>query len=188
MLLNRISFICLLVNFTLFAAFNTASDYFNAASQTYIIDNNVKSAKKYIADGLAAFPNDEKLKKLASYIKEEEKKQDQQNKDQQNKDQQNKDQQNKDQQNKDQQNKDQQNKDQQNKDQQNKDQNQQDNQENEDQKQEQQQQQAQQNESKQDMKKEEAKRLIELYADDADSLNKPQKKANASKGKFQKDW
>jgi Ca-activated chloride channel family protein len=166
MLLNRISLLCLLFNFTIFAAFNTASDYFNAASQTYIIDNNIKSAKKYIADGLTAFPNDEKLKKLDSYIKEEEKKQDQ---NQQNKDQQNKDQNQQDK--KDQEKKDDQNKDQQN-----------------EQQQKEQQQQAQQNDSKQDMKKEEAKRLLELYADDADSLNKPQKKAHGSKGKFQKDW
>ncbi len=130
-------------------------------------------------------------------IKQAEQQQQQQQQNKDNKD--NKDKKdNKDQQKNDQ---DQQNKDQQNQDQK-KDQNQQDKkdqekkddkkQENQDQQKEQQQkeqqQQAQQDESKQDMKKEEAKRLIELYADDADSLNKPQKKANASKGKIQKDW
>ncbi|NLD91875.1 MAG: tetratricopeptide repeat protein [Fibrobacter sp.] len=108
------------------------------------------------------------------------------NKDQQKNDQ---DQQNKDQQNKDQ-NKDQNQQD--NKDQEKKDDKKQENQdqqnEQEQQQKEQQEQQAQLDESKQDMKKEEAKRLIELYADDADSLNKPQKKANSSKSKIQKDW
>ena len=49
--------------------------------------------------------------------------------------------------------------------------------------------QSQQQPTPQDMKKEEAKRLIELYADDADSLNKPPKKANASRqAKPEQDW
>jgi Ca-activated chloride channel homolog len=50
-------------------------------------------------------------------------------------------------------------------------------------------QQQQQQQAAQEMKKEEAKRLIELYADDADSLNKPPKKANASRqAKPEQDW
>jgi tetratricopeptide (TPR) repeat protein len=51
------------------------------------------------------------------------------------------------------------------------------------------QQQQQQQQAAQDMKKEEAKRLIELYADDADSLNKPPKKASVSrKAQPEQDW
>lgn len=167
------------------AAFNSAGEYYDAASQTYILSNDVKGAKKFISDGLTAFPNDVQLNKLEKVIKEEEKQQNQNNKDQQNKDQ---NQQNQDQNKQDQQNKDQNQQDK--KDQEKKDDKKQENQDQqkEQQQKEQQQQQAQQDESKQDMKKEEAKRLIELYADDADSLNKPQKKAIGSKGKFQKDW
>jgi tetratricopeptide (TPR) repeat protein len=57
------------------------------------------------------------------------------------------------------------------------------------QKEQQNQSQQQQQQAAQDMKKEEAKRLIELYADDADSLNKPPKKANASRqAKPEQDW
>lgn len=49
--------------------------------------------------------------------------------------------------------------------------------------------QQQQQQAAQNMKKEEAKRLIELYADDADSLNKPPKKVNASnQAKPEQDW
>ena len=40
---------------------------------------------------------------------------------------------------------------------------------------------------KSDMKKEEAKRIIELYADDADSLNKPVKKAGVQ-AQPEQDW
>jgi hypothetical protein len=43
--------------------------------------------------------------------------------------------------------------------------------------------------SKEDMKKEEAMRLLMQYADDADELNKPKKKAAVIKGKkTEKDW
>ena len=43
--------------------------------------------------------------------------------------------------------------------------------------------------SKEDMKKEEAMRLLMQYADDADELNKPKKKAAVIKGKkSEKDW
>src|SRR5512133_1475207 len=187
MLFLRNSLLIVIFSISTLVAFNTASEYYDAASQTYILENNIKGAKKYINDGLTVFPNDTQLNKLGKVIKEEEdqqnKNKNKDNKDQQNKDQKNQDQ-NKDQNQqdkKDQEKKDDNNKD--NKDKQNNDQDQQ-----KEQQQKEQQQQAQQDESKQDMKKEEAKRLIELYADDADSLNKPQKKSNASKAKFQKDW
>lgn len=38
------------------------------------------------------------------------------------------------------------------------------------------------------LKKEEAKRLLELYADDADSLNKPTKKLSGQKRQPERDW
>ncbi|NLE00245.1 MAG: tetratricopeptide repeat protein [Fibrobacter sp.] len=60
-----------------------------------------------------------------------------------------------------------------------------------DQKQQQQQQQQQsemkESQDQKDMKKEDARRLIELYADDADSLNKPDKKA-ARRKQPEQDW
>ncbi|MBN1307748.1 MAG: tetratricopeptide repeat protein [Chitinispirillaceae bacterium] len=52
---------------------------------------------------------------------------------------------------------------------------------------EQQQQPAQEKETA-DMKKEEAKRIIELYADDADSLNRPPKKGIGKQQQPEKDW
>src|SRR5512133_718262 len=165
MLFLRNSLLIVIFSISTLVAFNTASEYYDAASQTYILENNIKGAKKYINDGLTVFPNDTQLNKLGKVIKEEE---DQQNK---NKNKDNKDQQNKDQKNQDQ-NKDQNQQDK--KDQEKKDDNNKDNKDKQN--------------NDQDKKKEEAKRLIELYADDADSLNKPQKKSNASKAKFQKDW
>jgi len=46
----------------------------------------------------------------------------------------------------------------------------------------------QQEDDSRDMKKEEAERIIELYADDADSLNKPMKKKGAKAPRPEKDW
>lgn len=46
----------------------------------------------------------------------------------------------------------------------------------------------QQEDDSKDMKKEEAERIIELYADDADSLNKPLKKKGAKAPRPEKDW
>lgn len=92
----------------------------------------------------------------------------------------------------DQDNKDQNQENKQNQDQEQKDQNKnsQDQNKNQDDKQKQQQTQtADQQKNDQNMKKDEARRLIELYADDADSLNKPAKKVNAShKVKPEQDW
>ncbi|MBN1575720.1 MAG: tetratricopeptide repeat protein [Chitinispirillaceae bacterium] len=87
-----------------------------------------------------------------------------------------------------------QNKDQQQKDkeeqQQEKDkqQQQQQQQQNEKEQQKQQQQQPDQEKDTDDMKKEEAKRIIELYADDADSLNKPPKKGIGKQQQPERDW
>lgn len=128
----------------------------------------------------------EKIKQL-----QQQQQQQQQNKDDKNKND-NKNDQNKQQQNNDQK-KDQQNsqdkKENQNDDKQ-QDKQQQDKQQQD--QQDQQQQQQQQSEMKEaedqkDMKKEDARRLIELYADDADSLNKPSKK-NAQPRQPQQDW
>ena len=87
-------------------------------------------------------------------------------------------------------NKQDQNKDQ-NKDQKKNDQNKQDqNSQNDNKQQQLQNQPPQPRDSKDDMKKEEAKRLIEQFADDADTLNKPQKKQGAlmRMRKPEKDW
>lgn len=46
----------------------------------------------------------------------------------------------------------------------------------------------QEQQEKKDMKKEEAARLIELYADDADSLNKPPKKGIGKQQQPERDW
>lgn len=124
-------------------------------------------------------------------IKIQEQQQKQQNK-QDNKDNKdNKDKQKQDQQNKDKQNQDKQNqdkKDQEKKDQEKNKQDQQ--QQNQDQKDQKQQPQPQPQQSKEDMKKQEAKRLIEQFADDADSLNKPPEKKGLllKMKKPEKDW
>ncbi len=84
----------------------------------------------------------------------------------------------------------------QNQDQKDQNKNNQDQNKNQDDKQKQQQQQKEQQhqttdqqKNDQNMKKDEARRLIELYADDADSLNKPTKKVNAShQAKPEQDW
>ncbi len=88
------------------------------------------------------------------------------------------------------QNKDQKQDQQQNKqDQDKKDQDQNKNQSEQDKQQQQQQNQSQlQQEKDKEMKKEEAKRLIELYADDADSLNKPPKRKASRQAQPSQDW
>lgn len=163
-------------------AFTTAKEYFDAGAQTYILKNDVKNAKLILQEGIAAFPDDEQLKKLAEKIKEEENKQDQnnQNKNDQNQNKQDQKDQQQQQDNKEDQNKQDQNKDQQQKqDEQKPDQQSQPDQKNQ---KDQQQQQMQQSEMKeqQDLKKEEARRIIEMYADDADTLNKPMTKQKAA--------
>jgi Ca-activated chloride channel family protein len=108
------------------------------------------------------------------------------NKDKQKQDQQNKDKKNQDK--KDQEKKDQDKKDQEKNKQDQKQQDQQ--QQNQDQKDQKQQPQPQPQQSKEDMKKQEAKRLIEQFADDADSLNKPPEKKGLllKMKKPEKDW
>jgi Ca-activated chloride channel family protein len=108
---------------------------------------------------------------------EQQKQQQQDNKDK--KDKNNQQKQNQQQQQNDQKQQDQQQKDEQQQDQQQQQQNQQDKKE---------QQQPQQEQDKEDMKKEEAARLIELYADDADSLNKPPKKGVGKQQQPERDW
>ncbi len=116
--------------------------------------------------------------------------QNQQNQSQDNdkKDDQNKNDQNKDQQQKDDQNKENQNQEQKKEQDKQDKQDQQNSQEQNQKKEQNQQNQADQNKDEQEMKKEEAQRLIELYADDADTLNKPQKKYPARIGQPEKDW
>jgi hypothetical protein len=127
--------------------------------------------------------------------KDDKNKQDQkdQNKNDQNKNNQdqNKQDQQQQQDKKDQQNNQDQNKDQQQKqDEQKQDQQDQQNQQDQKDQKEQQQQQMQQSEMKeqQDLKKEEAKRIIEMYADDADTLNKPMTKQKVGSRQPQQDW
>lgn len=73
-----------------------------------------------------------------------------------------------------------------NKEQEKQNQDQQQQQENQQQQQEQHQQQPEQDPN--ELEKEEAMRLIELYSDDADSLNKPTQKKNASRKNPEQDW
>lgn len=159
-----------------------------------------KSAYDHYVKSLEIRPSDTDTKwnlQLAHHVmKQLEQQQQQQQQQDQNKDQNNKDDKNKQDQNKNNQNQDQkdqqqqqdkkedQNKQDQNKDQQKQDEQKQDQQNQQDQKdqKEQQQKQMQQSEMKeqQDLKKEEAKRIIEMYADDADTLNKPMTKQKAA--------
>jgi tetratricopeptide (TPR) repeat protein len=145
-------------------------------------------------------------------LEQQQKQQQDQNKDQKNKDDKNKQDKNdqnkndqnqnkqdqkdqKDQQQQQQDKKEDQNNQEQNKDQQQKDEQKQDQQSEQDKKdqsdqKEQQQQQMQQSEMKdqQDLKKEEAKRIIEMYADDADTLNKPMTKQKVGARQPLQDW
>ncbi len=169
-----------------------------------------KSAYDHYVKSLEIRPSDTDTKwnlqlahQVMKKLEQQQKQQQDQNKDQKNKDDKNKQDQkdqNKNDQNKqdqkDQQQqqdkKEDQNKQDQNKDQQKKDEQKQDQQSDQDQKdqKEQQQQQMQQSEMKeqQDLKKEEAKRIIEMYADDADTLNKPMTKQKARIRQPQQDW
>jgi Ca-activated chloride channel family protein len=131
-------------------------------------------------------------------VKENQEKQNNQNNNQNKQDKQDKDKQNKQENQNNQDKKDQGDQNQQNKEEQDKKEDQQ--QENKEQQnqsdenkkqQEQKEQQAnaqQQEDDSKDMKKEEAERIIELYADDADSLNKPLKKKGAKAPRPEKDW
>lgn len=137
-----------------------------------------------------------RIKQVEQQQKQQQQKQQQQDKNDKNdkkdqskddKDKQNQDKNKNDQKQNDDQSKNQQNQDK--KDQDKKDQGKQQQDKQQQQKDQQNQSQQQQQQAAQNMKKEEAKRLIELYADDADSLNKPPKKVNASnQAKPEQDW
>lgn len=174
-----------------------------------------KSAYDHYVKSLEIRPSDTDTKwnlqlahQVMKQLEQQQKQQQDQNKDQnkndkndknkqdqkdQNKNDQNKNNQDQKNQQQQQDKKDQQNNQDQNKDQQQKqDQQKQDQQSQQDQKdqKEQQQQQMQQSEMKeqQDLKKEEAKRIIEMYADDADTLNKPMTKQKVGSRKTLQDW
>lgn len=124
----------------------------------------------------------QKIKELQQQQQQQQQQQNQQNKD--NKEQDSKDnKQHNNNENKDQQ----QPKDQQEQQKDKNEQQQSEQQQSEQQQQQQQQAEMKESEEKKDMKKEDARRLIELYADDADSLNKPQKKA-ARPRQPEQDW
>jgi tetratricopeptide (TPR) repeat protein len=177
-----------------------------------------KSAYEHYIKSLEIRPSDTDTKwnlqlthQVMKQLEQQQKQQQDQNKDQ-NKDKNDKNKQDQKDQNKNDQNqnkqdkkdqqqqdkKDQQNNQDQNKDQQQKqndqkqDEQKQDQQSQQDQKdqKEQQQQQMQQSEMKeqQDLKKEEAKRIIEMYADDADTLNKPMSKQKVGSRQQLQDW
>lgn len=173
MLLIRNSIIILFFVALSTLAYQTAEDYFHGAAQTYILSGDVKKAKGLITEGLEKYPGDPALIRLAAKIKEVEKQQQQQNDQKQNDKQQKQDQKQQEQNQKRKNDK--------------QDQEQQQNQQKEEDKKEQQQD-AQEQKSDEDMKKEEARRIIELYADDADSLNKPTKKAVGKQRQPEKDW
>lgn len=149
--------------------------------------NKLKSALEHYIESLDLSPDnvDAKwnLQLTHQKIKQLEQQQQQQQQNQQNKD------------NKDDKNKQDENNQQQNNEQKEDQQNQQDNKEeqkdkNQQQQQQQQQQQSEMKESEEqqkEMKKEDARRLLELYADDADSLNKPTKK-KAGVRQPEQDW
>jgi hypothetical protein len=59
----------------------TPDDYFHSASNSYIL-GNIDDAKRSLNEGLAKYPKDEKLNKLARKIKDDENKQKQQQEDQ----------------------------------------------------------------------------------------------------------
>ncbi len=94
-----------------------AQTYFNSSANYYVKDKKVE-AMQTIRDGLAKYPNDEKLQALAEKMKQEKKEQDK--KDQEKKEEEKKEQEKKDQQKKEEKNKDQEKKDQEKKDQQEK--------------------------------------------------------------------
>lgn len=99
-----------------------AQTYFNSSASYYVKDKKVE-AMQTIRDGLAKYPNDEKLKALAEKMKQEKKEEDkkeQEKKEEEKKEQEKKDQEKKEEQNQDK--KEQEKKDQEKKDQENKDQ------------------------------------------------------------------
>ena len=64
-----------------------ADDFFNGGAQLYI-SNNIPSALEKVKSGLKIYPNDEKLKKLETLLKQQQQQQSQQNQQQQNQSQQ----------------------------------------------------------------------------------------------------
>lgn len=184
LLRNSILFIVTIHCF-LFAS-ETAEEYFHRAARTYVIAGNAKKAKGIILEGLEKYPDDPQLNTLAQKIKEEEQNQQQQQQNKENQDKQNKDKQDQDKQQdqKNQQDEKDKKEDDKKEDQKNREQQQQEPEAQD----KQQQPQPAEEKSEEDMKKDEAARLIELYADDADSLNKPMKKGTGKQKQPERDW
>jgi Ca-activated chloride channel homolog len=175
------------------AQYNYGNVSFLEGEQMYRTGNQsagekYQSALEHYTKSLQLRPDDKDAKwnlQLAyariKQLKDQQNQNKQNNKQDQNKNQQDQNKQDQNQKNQNQQNQDQKNQDQKNQDQQNQNQQNQNEQKN------------QQNaknaeEQKKDMKKEEAARLIELYSDDADSLNKPPKTGIARQRRPEKDW
>jgi Ca-activated chloride channel homolog len=166
-----------------------AMDKYKSALQHYITALDMQPYNKDAKWNIELAQRRIKIQEQQQNQQNKQDKQDKQNKD--NKDNKKQDQQNKDKQNQDkqdQQNKNKQDQDKKDQEKNKQDQNKQDQQkQNQDQKQ---QPQPQPQQSKEDMKKQEAKRLIEQFADDADSLNKPPEKKGLllKMKKPEKDW
>ena len=78
MLLIRNSLLLSICLSTLLFAYDSASDYFHEAAQSYVLKGDSKHALQVLAEGLQAYPEDEQLTRLAGKIKEEEEQKQQQ--------------------------------------------------------------------------------------------------------------
>lgn len=165
-----------------------ATDKYKAALENYIQSLDLRPEDKDAKWNLQLAH--QKVKQMQQQQQQQNQNKDNKdNKDKQDQDKNNQNNQSQDKKEQEQQKENQDKQDKENQDQQNKEDNQ-DKQDQEQQEQQQQkpQQQQQQEADKEEMKKEEAERIIELYADDADSLNKPMKKTGARIPKPEKDW
>jgi Ca-activated chloride channel family protein len=161
----------------------SAKEKYQEALKHYIQALDLKPSDKDTKWNLQLAHN--RIKQVEQQQKQQQNKNDKKNKDDKKNDQDQKKDDQKNDQNKDQKQDQQQNK----QDQDKKDQDQNKNQSEQDKQQQQQQNQSQMQQDKdKEMKKEEARRLLELYADDADSLNKPPKTKSSRQAQPSQDW
>lgn len=161
-----------------------ATDKYKAALENYIQSLDLRPEDKDAKWNLQLAH--QKVKQMQQQQQQQQQNQNKDNKD--NKDKQDQDKNNQNNQNQDKKEQEQQKENQDKQDKENQDQQNKEDKQDQEQQQQKPQQQRQQEADKEEIKKEEAERIIELYADDADSLNKPMKKTGARIPKPEKDW